>query len=112
MFLKPVGSPSDPPSPICTANARINALPKPTRPWRAMLSVSEAQILVLQHAKPLAAEIVPLGPSAHGLVLAEDVASDIDMPPYTKALMDGYAMRAADVVEGNGMLTVIEEVAA
>lgn len=77
-----------------------------------MLRVSEAQTLVLQHAHPLAPALVPLGPFALGLVLAEDVTSDIDMPPYTKALMDGYAIRAADLVEGKGVLTVIEEVMA
>jgi molybdopterin molybdotransferase len=46
-----------------------------------------------------------------GLVLAEDVASDLDMPPFDKALMDGYAVRAADV-RGEATLTVVEEVTA
>ena len=30
-------------------------------------------------------------------VLAEDVASDMDSPPFAKSMMDGYALRAADV---------------
>src|SRR5262249_26452489 len=47
-----------------------------------------------------------------GLVLAEDVVSDLDMPPYDKALMDGYAVRAADLSDGNATLTVVEEVTA
>src|SRR5438132_10406230 len=77
-----------------------------------MLTVAEAQALVLQHAQPLPPETVPLMPAALGLVLAEDVVSDTDMPPYDKALMDGYAVRAADLPTGQGMLTVIEEVTA
>jgi molybdopterin molybdotransferase len=53
-----------------------------------------------------------LGPATLGLVLAEDIHSDLDMPPFDKALMDGYAIRAADLTEGRGELTVIEEVTA
>jgi molybdopterin molybdotransferase len=77
-----------------------------------MLAVSEAQAIVLQHAHPLPPEGTPLNSQALGLVLAEDVASDLDMPPFDKALMDGYALRAADLTEGGGTLTVIEEVTA
>jgi molybdopterin molybdotransferase len=77
-----------------------------------MLAVAEAQEIVLQHARPLPPEAVPLGPSALGLVLAEDVTSDLDMPPYDKALMDGYALRAADLSEGRGTLAVTEEITA
>jgi molybdopterin molybdotransferase len=77
-----------------------------------MLSVAKAQALVLEHTRPLPPEGVPLTPSALGLVLAEDIRSDIDMPPYDKALMDGYAVQAADLPEGRGTLTVIEEITA
>ena len=35
---------------------------------------------------------LPLGEAA-GLVLAEDIVSDVNSPPYDKALMDGYAVR-------------------
>jgi molybdopterin molybdotransferase len=77
-----------------------------------MLSVSQAQTLVLQHARPLPAATVPLTAAALGLVLAEEVASDLDMPPYDKALMDGYAVRTADLPQGLAALTVVEEVTA
>jgi molybdopterin molybdotransferase len=77
-----------------------------------MISVAEAQALVLEHAQPLPPETVPLDAAALGLVLAEDVASDLDMPPYDKALMDGYAVRAADLPDGRSTLTVLEEVTA
>lgn len=77
-----------------------------------MLSVSEARAVVLQHAHPLPPETVPLTSAALGQVLAEDVSSDLDMPPYDKALMDGFAVRSADVAEGRAILAVIEEVTA
>jgi molybdopterin molybdotransferase len=77
-----------------------------------MFSVSQAQALVLEHARPLPPEGLSLTPAALGLVLAEDVASDLDMPPYDKALMDGFAVRTADLPEGRGTLTVVEEITA
>ncbi|MBY0525351.1 MAG: molybdopterin molybdotransferase MoeA [Gemmataceae bacterium] len=76
-----------------------------------MLTVIEAQNLVLQHARPLPAELMRLD-DALGLMLAEDIASDLDIPPYDKSMMDGYAVRSADLPQGNGVLTVIEEVMA
>src|SRR5207248_5237766 len=35
-----------------------------------------------------------------------------DMPPYDKAMMDGYAVRSADLPDGRGALTIVEEVTA
>jgi molybdopterin molybdotransferase len=77
-----------------------------------MIRVSEAQALVLQHARPLPPETLPVTVAELGLVLAEDVASDLAMPPFTKALMDGYAVRSGDLPEGRGVLTVIDEITA
>jgi molybdopterin molybdotransferase len=77
-----------------------------------MLTVAEAQSIVLRHARPLPPVPTPLAAAALGLVLAEDVASDLDMPPHDKALMDGYAVRAADLPGGSGVLAVVEEVTA
>ncbi|MGU3360072.1 molybdopterin biosynthesis protein [Methylobacterium sp. M6A4_1b] len=48
----------------------------------------------------LPAEIVELA-DALGRVLAHDVASPIDVPPFDRALVDGFALRAADT-EGAG----------
>jgi molybdopterin molybdotransferase len=77
-----------------------------------MLSVSDAQSIVLQQVAPRPPRAVPLAADALGLVLAEDVTSDLDLPPYDKALMDGYAVRSADLPDGRGTLTVVEEITA
>src|SRR5262249_42711330 len=76
------------------------------------LTVSAARTLVLEHARPLPPERAPLSPALVGAVLAEDVRTDIDMPPYDKSMMDGYAVRTADLPGGRGELAVIEEVSA
>jgi molybdopterin molybdotransferase len=77
-----------------------------------MLRVAEAQAIVQQHIHPLAPETAHLSPETIGLVLAEDIVSDIDMPPYDKALMDGFAVRSTDIPEGRALLSVIDEITA
>lgn len=76
-----------------------------------MLSVTEALRIVLDRAKPLPADTVALG-DALGLVLCEDIASDLDMPPFDKAMMDGFALRIADLQGGRAELAIIEEIVA
>ncbi len=76
-----------------------------------MLTVAEAIAEIVTHVQRLPARHVALGESL-GLVLAEDVVSDLDSPPFDKALMDGYAVRSADVASGRANLRVIEEVLA
>jgi molybdopterin molybdotransferase len=61
-----------------------------------LISVDEALAEILRHVQPLEAERVPVL-DALGRVLAEDVLSDIDIPPFDNSAMDGYALRAADV---------------
>lgn len=80
-----------------------------------MLTPTEAARLILEHVAALPAERRPLR-EALDLVLAEDVASPIDLPAWNNSAMDGYAARAVDV-EGAGparkvTLAVIESVAA
>src|SRR5262245_57677659 len=76
-----------------------------------MLEVSAALDIVLDRARPLVPTNALLTPALLGRVLAEDVVSDLDSPPYAKSIMDGYAVRSADAMAG-AALTVIEEVAA
>jgi molybdopterin molybdotransferase len=77
-----------------------------------MLSVAEAQNVILQHARPLSPETMPLAVPALGRVLAEDIVSDVDSPPHDKAMFDGYAIQVADLAGGHATLTVLEEVLA
>ena len=61
-----------------------------------MITVDEALAEILSHVRPLGAERVPVL-DALGRVLAEEIVSDIDIPPFDNSAMDGYAVRAADV---------------
>jgi molybdopterin molybdotransferase len=61
-----------------------------------MLELEEALKRILAAIPPPASELVPLT-EAHGRVLLERVASQVDLPPFDNSAMDGYAVRAADV---------------
>jgi molybdopterin molybdotransferase len=60
-----------------------------------MIPVHEAIRIVETQTSRLPAEAVALA-EARGRVLAEDVVADTDLPPFDRAQMDGYALRAAD----------------
>ncbi|MCL4534630.1 MAG: molybdopterin molybdotransferase MoeA [Bacteroidetes bacterium] len=80
-----------------------------------MISVEEALERILANLSPLAPERKPLL-EAMGQVLAEDIVSDIDIPPLDNAAMDGYAVRWEDTRGASDdapvTLRVIGEVAA
>ena len=76
-----------------------------------MIPVDRALEIVLAHTRPLPAEDVLLE-HAVGRVLAEDVASDLDLPPFDRAMMDGYALRAEDVASAPARLAVAGQIRA
>jgi molybdopterin molybdotransferase len=73
-----------------------------------LLSIDEALARVLARVKPLELEPVSVADAA-GRVLAEDVVSLIDLPPFPSSAMDGFAIRAADVP---GELPIVFRIAA
>ena len=82
-----------------------------------LLSIAEAQQLVLERTEPLPAENVPLEGAARR-VLAEPARAEIDLPPFPSSAMDGYAVRGdetpgrlrieARIAAGNPATAVLE----
>jgi molybdopterin molybdotransferase len=77
-------------------------------PVEEILSLLEAQALILGRARPLAAETLSLAEAA-GRFLAEPARALVDLPPFRNSAMDGYALRAGDTP---GELPVVHRVAA
>ena len=75
-----------------------------------MLEIGEAWERVAAVTEPLPVERVPLA-EALGRIAAEDGRSAVDLPPFDRSAMDGYAVRAADT-DPPAPLTVCGEVAA
>ena len=76
-----------------------------------MIPVEQALEVVLAHTPVLPSEEVDLA-AAVGRILAEDVRSDVEMPPFDRAAMDGYAVRAEDVAAAPATLRVVGQVRA
>ena len=66
------------------------------KPLKALLSLEEGMRILLENVSPLArTERVPLLEAA-GRVLAEPIVAAMDVPPFPRASMDGYAVIAQD----------------
>jgi molybdopterin molybdotransferase/putative molybdopterin biosynthesis protein len=67
-----------------------------------VVSAEEARARLAQHVDlaPLPAERIALAASL-GRVLAHDVISPIDVPPFDRSNVDGFALRAADTMSAN-----------
>ena len=70
----------------------MNAQPLP--------SVATALAEILARLEPLPPRRVALD-EALGLVLAQDITSTVDLPPFPNSAMDGFAVRAADVASAS-----------
>jgi molybdenum cofactor synthesis domain-containing protein len=69
---------------------------KTMKPIRETVPIDEARALLMQHTAPI--ERVERAATADAIdrVLAEDVPSTVDVPPFDRAAMDGYAVIADD----------------
>jgi len=75
-----------------------------------LITVAEAQRLVLERARRLEAERVPVERAA-GRVLAEAATALVDLPPFPSSAMDGFAVRAEEAGVG-ARLPVVARIAA
>ena len=84
------------------------------RPFKETIPLDRARALIDAAIRPIdRLEHVALE-AANGRVLARDVVSTADVPPFTRAAMDGYAVRAQDTAGASRQqpktLTWIEKV--
>ena len=79
------------------------------------VSVRDAQASILAHIQQSRVEVVALH-DALGRVLAEDVLSNRNHPPYNVSAMDGYALRFADIEQTTAdkpvSLSVVDDIRA
>jgi molybdopterin molybdotransferase len=78
-----------------------------------MISVAEGQAHILTRVvRPIRAEPVGVA-QALGRALARDVSAPFDVPPADNSAVDGYAVRAADLVaDGRARLRVVSDLPA
>lgn len=78
---------------------------------RRLVELDEAWSIVAGDVRALPSETVSLA-DADGRVLAKPVHAKTDWPPFDKAMMDGFAVRAADCAPAGTELSVVGEVTA
>ncbi|WKZ83510.1 MAG: molybdopterin molybdotransferase MoeA [Acidimicrobiia bacterium] len=76
-----------------------------------MRALAEARRTVVEAMVPLPVISVPLAEAA-GLVLASDVVAPHDVPPFPNSAVDGFAVRAVDLVSVPIELVVVEDLPA
>jgi len=77
------------------------------KPFTVLVSRIEANILIEANTKPLTrTEEVQLDEAA-GRILAFDVVAGFNVPPFDRASMDGYAVKAADTTSTPSKLRLI-----
>ncbi|MDI6859798.1 MAG: molybdopterin-binding protein [Methanocellales archaeon] len=69
------------------------------RAFRSLISLEKALEIVRSAVKPIErTELIPIK-EALGRVLSEDTMAKMDVPPFDRAAMDGYAVRAEDTYD-------------
>ncbi len=81
----------------------------------ALLNVDEALKRILATIEPLPDETVGLAEGL-GRIIAQDIIADSDLPPFPNSSMDGFALRAADIINASPqnpiMLRVVMDIPA
>jgi molybdopterin molybdotransferase len=80
-----------------------------------MILLEDALALLLDHAPYCGAVRLPLA-ECFGRILAEDIVSTMDFPPFNRSPLDGYAVQIADIIQASAehpiRLTQIEAIPA
>ena len=69
------------------------------RPFGALISYQEAKEVIDRHTSPIMRIEAVLIDDAVNRILAEDLVAKINVPPFTRSAMDGYAVKAKDTFD-------------
>ena len=70
-----------------------------------MISVIEAQQIILDSATPLGTHLLPIE-RAISYVLVDDIKADRPIPPFDRVAMDGFAVRSSDFISQTATLEI------
>ena len=77
------------------------------RPFEGTMPLTEARAIIDRAIIPIERTETIRVLDANGRVLARDVAADADVPPFSRAAMDGYAVRSADTAGASRQSPVV-----
>jgi molybdenum cofactor synthesis domain-containing protein len=73
-----------------------------------MISITEAKKIIRRETFALTTETVELS-EVVGRILAEDIIADMDLPPFDRSQMDGFAIKTKDVKDAPAKLRIVGE---
>ena len=73
-----------------------------------MIPISEAKEIITRNTSLLESEVVDLS-RVVGRVLAEDIFADMNVPPFDRSQMDGFAVKTTDVENAPVTLKIVGE---
>ena len=80
-----------------------------------LIPVHQALKIIKNNIKPTELETIPLD-DAYKRVIAQDVISQLDSPPFSRSAMDGYAVKAEDIftasLKNPAKLTIVDRIGA
>ncbi|MBO3803229.1 MAG: molybdenum cofactor biosynthesis protein [Candidatus Brockarchaeota archaeon] len=76
------------------------------KPFGALMQYDEALALMLGNTKPIERREAVSIEESYSRVLAEDVVAGMDVPPFDRAAMDGYAVMAKDTYGAGNLAPV------
>lgn len=80
------------------------------RPFSSIISIDEARKRLAEGVRPIErTERVALA-AAEGRAASADITADVDVPPFSRSAMDGYAVIAADTRGGPKKLRIIDRI--
>ena len=73
-----------------------------------MISITKAKEIITQKIDAVGSESITIN-NAVNRILAEEVVADMDMPPFDRSQMDGFAVKTADVEKAPATLNIVGE---
>lgn len=77
-----------------------------------LLAIDDVERLIVERVTPVAETETAALKDARGRVLASDVVAPIDLPPFDNSAVDGYAVRHADLGQGETSLAIVDRLTA
>ncbi len=77
------------------------------KPIKSLISFQDAMFIMMENVIPIEATEFVMLEHASGRVLSEDIVATVDVPHFSRAAMDGYAVYAEDTFEAGPLNPVM-----
>src|SRR5262245_51827139 len=80
------------------------------RPFTSVISIDEARKRLAEGVRPIERTERVARAAAEGRVASADITAEVDVPPFSRSAMDGYAVIAADTRGAPKTLRILDRI--